>query len=364
MGLGCGIVGLPNVGKSTLFAALSGQHVAAENYPFCTIEPNKGLVPVPDERLSKLSNLIQPDTTTPTIVQFVDVAGLVKGASRGEGLGNQFLANLRECTALVHIIRCFEDENIAHTEGMPNPLRDKDIIDTELQLKDIETVSKRLSKTQKVAKSGDKELKKEVALLQKYLAHLEKGHSLRTLNIDENTRAHFKDLTLLTEKPVLYVANVAEKDLPHGNPASARLGDIVAQAGAHLLVLSAATEAQIAQLPQEDQQEFLRSYGLEAPCLHTLIHRAYAQLGLITFFTAGKKEVRAWPIASGTRAPQAAGSIHSDFEKGFIKAETIRYSDYIRAGSEQACKEQGLMRTEGKDYVVQDGDVMHFRHHV
>ena len=237
------------MGKSTLFAALSGQHVAAENYPFCTIEPNKGLVPVPDERLSKLSNLIQPDTTTPTIVQFVDVAGLVKGASRGEGLGNQFLANLRECTALVHIIRCFEDENIVHTEGMPNPLRDKDIIDTELQLKDIETVSKRLSKTQKVAKSGDKELKKEVVLLQEYLAHLEKGHLLRTLNIDENTRAHFKDLTLLTEKPVLYVANVAEKDLPHGNSASARLGDYVAQAGAHLLVLSAATEAQIAQLP-------------------------------------------------------------------------------------------------------------------
>lgn len=365
MALQCGIVGLPNVGKSTLFNALTSAKALAANYPFATKDPNVGVITVPDPRLDKLEELVNPQKVVPTTIEIVDIAGLIKGASQGEGLGNQFLANIREVDAIVHVVRCFEDDNVVHVDGSVDPVRDKEIIDTELILKDMETVEKRLEKLKKQAKSADKEAIRNVATAEKILAHLEEEAPARSIQLEDDEQALLKDMMLLTAKPILYVCNVDEDSVHEGNAHTEAFKKAVADEKAEVIYISAGIEADIAELEtMEERMEFLQDMGLKEPGVNRLIRAAYALLNLITYFTAGEKEVRAWTIRQGFKAPQAAGVIHSDFEKGFIRAETIKYDDFVSLGSEQAVKEAGKMSVEGKEYVVKDGDVMHFRFNV
>jgi len=365
MGLKCGIVGLPNVGKSTLFNAISNNKAEAANFPFCTIEPNVGVIAVPDERLKILEGLVNPQKVIPTSFEFVDIAGLVKGASKGEGLGNQFLANIREVDAITHVVRCFENDNIIHVGGKVDPIADKEIIDTELQLKDLESVEKKISKVERTAKSGDAKSKKELATLVQYRDTLLAGKNARSLKLDAEDKKAIEDLQLLTDKPVIYVANVDEESVNTGNKHVDALRNLVKDEGAEVVVVSAAIEAQIAELEsEEDRKVFLEEYKLTEAGLSKMIRAAYHLLDLITYFTAGEKEVRAWTIHKGWRAPQAAGVIHTDFEKGFIRAEVIKLGDYQKYKTEAGCREAGKLGVEGKEYVVEDGDIMHFRFNV
>jgi GTP-binding protein YchF len=366
MSLKCGIVGLPNVGKSTLFNCLSNAKAQAANFPFCTIEPNVGTITVPDERLTALAELITPERIVPTTIEIVDIAGLVKGASKGEGLGNKFLSNIRETDAIIHVLRCFDDPNVVHVDGSVDPVRDKEIIDIELQLKDLESVDARYQKTAKAAKTGDKEAKKLFDFYTQIKENLEQGKSARVVVPQNEEEVRWmNDLQLLTSKPVMYVCNVEESSVKSGNAHVERVKEAVKEENAQVIVIGAAIEADIASLETfEERQMFLQDLGLEEPGVSKLIKSAYHLLNLQTYFTAGVKEVRAWTIHKGDTAPQAAGVIHTDFEKGFIRAEVIKYNDYVQFKSEAAVKEAGKMGVEGKEYIVQDGDIMHFRFNV
>ncbi len=366
MALKCGIVGLPNVGKSTLFNCLSSAKAQSANFPFCTIEPNVGVITVPDERLIKLTEIDKPKKVVPTTVEVVDIAGLVKGASKGEGLGNQFLGNIRETDAILHVLRCFENDNITHVDGSVDPVRDKEVIDIELQLKDLETVEGRIEKLEKQARHGnDLKIKKLFELAVRYKEVLESGKSARTLQLSAEDAKVAKELFLLTNKPVMYVCNVDEASAKTGNHFVEKVREAIKDENAELLVIAAATESDIAELEEyEEKQMFLEELGLDEPGVNKLIHSAYSLLNLKTYFTSGPDESRAWTFTEGTKAPQAAGIIHTDFERGFIRAEVIKYEDYISLGSESACREAGKIAIEGKEYVVQDGDIMHFRFNV
>ncbi|MFZ1706194.1 MAG: redox-regulated ATPase YchF [Saprospiraceae bacterium] len=365
MGLQCGIVGLPNVGKSTLFNALTSAKALAANYPFATKEPNLGVIVVPDERLDKLAELVEPQRVLPTSVEILDIAGLIKGASKGEGLGNQFLANIRECDAIIHVVRCFEDDNIVHVDGSVDPVRDKEIIDLELIFKDIETVEKRVDKLKKQAKSGAKDDAINAEWAATLLKHLESEKSARSFEVEENYAELYKDMYLLTAKPILYVCNVDEASVLTGNQHTARFTEMVKDEKAEVIFICAGIEAEIAELEsKEERMEFIEAMGLSEPGVNRIIKAAYDLLQLFTYFTAGEKEVRAWTIRKGWKAPAAAGVIHTDFEKGFIRAEVIKFADFIKYKSEAAVKEAGKMNVEGKEYVVDDGDVMHFRFNV
>ena len=365
MSLKCGIVGLPNVGKSTLFNCLSNAKAQAANFPFCTIEPNVGTITIPDERLEQLERMVQPQRVVPTTMEIVDIAGLVKGASKGEGLGNQFLANIRETDAIIHVLRCFDDGNIIHVDGTVNPVRDKEIIDIELQLKDLESIDKKLSALSRVLKSGDKDALKENELSLKIKEGLEKGMSIRGLDFSFDEREIIKKFQLITSKPVLYLCNVDEGSVKTGNEYVDQVKVAVASENAEVLVIGAKIEADITELDTyEERQLFLDELGLEEPGVNRLIRSAYSLLNLQTYFTAGVKEVRAWTIYKGMTAPQAASVIHTDFEKGFIRAEVMKYNDFTSLGSEIAVKEAGKFKVEGKEYIVEDGDIMHFRFNV
>lgn len=365
MSLKCGIVGLPNVGKSTLFNCLSNAKAQAANFPFCTIEPNVGTITIPDERLEQLERMVQPQRVVPTTMEIVDIAGLVKGASKGEGLGNQFLANIRETDAIIHVLRCFDDGNIIHVDGSVNPVRDKEIIDIELQLKDLESIDKKLSALSRVLKSGDKDALKENELSLKIKEGLEKGMSIRGLDFSFDEREIIKKFQLITSKPVLYLCNVDEGSVKTGNEYVDQVKAAVASENAEVLVIGAKIEADITELDTyEERQLFLDELGLEEPGVNRLIRSAYSLLNLQTYFTAGVKEVRAWTIYKGMTAPQAASVIHTDFEKGFIRAEVMKYNDFTSLGSELAVKEAGKFKVEGKEYIVEDGDIMHFRFNV
>ncbi|MDO3641165.1 MAG: redox-regulated ATPase YchF [Mucilaginibacter sp.] len=367
MGLQCGIVGLPNVGKSTLFNCLSNAKAQAANFPFCTIEPNVGVITVPDERLTKLTEIVNPKNVVPNTIEIVDIAGLVKGASKGEGLGNQFLANIRATNAIIHVLRCFDNDNVIHVDGSVDPIRDKEIIDTELQLKDLDSIEKKISKVEKMAKTGgDKEAKKTFDVLSVYKDHLLAGKSARTAPVAEEDKEYVADLWLLTAKPVLYVCNVDEASVNTGNAYVEKVKAAVKDENAEVLIISAQIESEISQLETyEERQMFLDDLGLTESGVNKLIKAAYKLLNLATYFTAGVQEVRAWTITAGFTAPQAAGVIHTDFEKGFIRAEVIKYDEFVKYnGSEAAIKEAGKLAIEGKTYIVQDGDIMHFRFNV
>jgi len=366
MALQCGIVGLPNVGKSTLFNCLSNAKAQAANFPFCTIEPNVGVITVPDDRLTKLAELVKPNKVQPNTIEIVDIAGLVKGASKGEGLGNQFLGNIRATNAIIHVLRCFDDGNVIHVDGSVDPIRDREIIDTELQLKDLDTVDKRIQKVEKMAKTGgDKDAKRTYEILTVVKSHLESGKSVRTAPLAQEDFDFIEDLGLLTQKPVMYVCNVDEASVVTGNKYVDLVKANVADENAEVLVISAKIESEIAELESyEERQEFLADLGLTESGVNKLIRAAYKLLNLYTYFTAGVQEVRAWTITKGFTAPQAAGVIHTDFEKGFIRAEVIKYIDFVALGSENACKDAGKLGVEGKTYVVEDGDIMHFRFNV
>ena len=363
MAIKCGIVGLPNVGKSTLFNALTKAGIEAANYPFCTIEPNVGVVPVPDPRLDALAEIVKPERVLPTTIEFVDIAGLVAGASKGEGLGNQFLANIRETDAITHVVRCFDDGNVVHVAGKVSPLDDIDVINTELSLADMETVEKTIQRLSRVAKSGDKTAKAQLALCEQVKAHLDEGKPVRSMGLDDEQRYLLRELHLLTIKPTMYIANVADDGFDN-NPMLDQVRELAASEGAVVVPVCAAIESELIDLDEEEKAEFLADLGLEEPGLNRVIRAGYELLGLQTYFTAGVKEVRAWTVKVGATAPQAAGVIHTDFEKGFIRAEVIAYDDFIACNGEAGAKEAGKWRLEGKDYIVQDGDVIHFRFNV